>query len=625
VPAPGLSLLAVAALGAAGGGYFEPSWGWSALAFAWVAGLALVVRSVPRLGRAELLFVGGLAAFTLWVVASTLWVEAAMLPLREAERTVVYVLAVLAALLVTRARFYRGLLGGAWAAISLIALYALGTKLLPDRFGEFNSLDEYRLSEPVGYWNALGILTVIGALLALGLTARARNLLLRGLAAASTVVLLPALYLTLSRGAWVALGAGLLVCVALDSRRLQLVTTLLVLAPAPALGVFLASDSDALIVRGSTFGDATREGHRLAGILVLLAVAAAGAGVALRLLEQRIRIPPRARLAYAAVLVLTAAALAVGTFARYGGPVTLVERGYESFVNPLPSQSAANPRERLRTLSSPGRVDHWRIALDLAREEPILGSGAGTFERYWLQHRPNRGVVRDAHSLYLEVLAELGPMGLALLIGTLAVPLAVAVRARRRALVPAAAAAYVAYLVHAGVDWDWEMPVVTVAALLCAVGILAAGRTERVRPVSTHVRAALLAATVALGAFAFIGLMANYALAESRNADENDDLRRAESQARRAIRWAPWSSEPWQALAEVHFDRNELAKARAALLEAVERDKGDWAIWFNLGVASTGQAKQRAYEEAARLNPRGGNINVLRTIGVLPKLPPEES
>jgi hypothetical protein len=625
VPAAGFAFTAVAALGAGAGGYFAPSWGWSALAFAWVAGLALVFRPAARLGRPELLFAGGVGAFTLWVVASTLWAEAAMLPLREAERAVVYVLAVLAALLVTRGRFNRGLLGGVWAAISLISLYALGTKLVPDRLGEFNSLDDYRLSEPVGYWNALGILAAIGALLALGLTARAQSLLVRALAAASTVVLLPALYLTLSRGSWIALGAGLLVFVALDSRRLQLLTTLVVLAPAPALGVFLASDSDALIVRGSTFDDATREGHRLAVILVLLAVVAAAAAVALRALEQRIRIPPRAQLAFGAVLVLAAAALVVGTFARYGGPVTLAEKGYDSFVSPLPAGSAANPRERLRTLSSRGRVDQWRMAWELSREEPLLGSGAGSYERYWLQHRPNGGVVRDAHSLYLETLAELGPVGLALLIGTLAVPLALAVRARRRALVPAAAAAYVAYLVHAGVDWDWEMPVVTVAALLCAVGILAAGRTERVRPVSTRVRAGLLAATVALGGFAFVGLMGNYALRESRNADDNGELVRAESQARRAIRWAPWSSEPWQALAEVHFERNELGKARAALLEAIEKDRGDWGLWFDLGVASTGPAKQRAYEEAARLNPRGANINVLRILGVLPKLPAEGS
>jgi hypothetical protein len=261
--------------------------------------------------------------------------------------------------------------------------------------------------------------------------------------------------------------------------------------------------------------------------------------------------------------------------------------------------------------------------LDLYRENPLLGGGAGSYERHWLQHRPNPVIVRDAHSLYLETLGELGPIGLALLLGTLALPLVVAARARRRALVPAAAAAYVAFLVHAGVDWDWEMPVVTVAALLCAAGIFAASRTERIRSVPTRLRAGLLAATVVLGAFAFVGLMGNHALAASHNAEEREELARAESQARRAMRWAPWSAAPWQALAAVHFERNDLPNARAALIEAIEKDKGDWGLWFDLGVASTRPAKQRAYAEAARLNPRGKNIEVLRVVGVLPKLPPE--
>jgi hypothetical protein len=37
----------------------------------------------------------------------------------------------------------------------------------------------------------------------------------------------------------------------------------------------------------------------------------------------------------------------------------------------------------------------------------------------------------------------------------------------------AAAGAYVAFLFHAGVDWDWEMPAVTVAGLACGVALMA--------------------------------------------------------------------------------------------------------------------------------------------------------
>jgi O-antigen ligase len=124
------------------------------------------------------------------------------------------------------------------------------------------------------------------------------------------------------------------------------------------------------------------------------------------------------------------------------------------------------------------RVDYWSVAWSQWEENRWLGSGAGTFARYW-QREEMPVVVRDAHSLYLETFAELGPVGLVLLIGALAIPLAVALNARDRPLIGIGASAYTAYLVHAGLDWDWEMPAVTLAGLLCGVALLAAGRQRR--------------------------------------------------------------------------------------------------------------------------------------------------
>ena len=66
--------------------------------------------------------------------------------------------------------------------------------------------------------------------------------------------------------------------------------------------------------------------------------------------------------------------------------------------------------------------------------------------------------------------------GLALLLATLALPLAALPQARRLAFGPAAAGAFVAYLLHAAVDWDWEVPAVTLAALFCAAALLASHR-----------------------------------------------------------------------------------------------------------------------------------------------------
>jgi O-antigen ligase len=121
------------------------------------------------------------------------------------------------------------------------------------------------------------------------------------------------------------------------------------------------------------------------------------------------------------------------------------------------------------------RVDYWSVAWDQWEENTWRGAGAGTFAQYW-EREAAPIAVRDAHSLYLETLAELGPVGIVLLLGALAAPILAGLNARAQPLAGVAASAYTAYLVHAGLDWDWEMPAVTLAGLLCAVGLLAAGR-----------------------------------------------------------------------------------------------------------------------------------------------------
>ena len=117
---------------------------------------------------------------------------------------------------------------------------------------------------------------------------------------------------------------------------------------------------------------------------------------------------------------------------------------------------------------------YWHVAWKEAAAAPLVGRGAGTFELAWVQRGPVEIDVRDAHSVYLETLAELGVVGLALLLCALAPPLAIALRGPVAA--PAAAAgagAYVAFVVHAGIDWDWEMPAVTVAGLFCGASLIA--------------------------------------------------------------------------------------------------------------------------------------------------------
>jgi O-antigen ligase len=169
----------------------------------------------------------------------------------------------------------------------------------------------------------------------------------------------------------------------------------------------------------------------------------------------------------------------VAVFAFQGSPWTIASNAWRSFSAPPPAVSDLN--DRYFSFSGSGRAEQWSVALDAWREQPWLGIGAGGYERYWLEHRAVGSKIRDAHSLYIEQLAEVGPVGLAFLLTALGVPVYAAFRSRRRPLVPAAFGAYVAYLVHAGIDWDWEMPVVTLAGLACGIAVVAEARARAPR------------------------------------------------------------------------------------------------------------------------------------------------
>ncbi len=136
---------------------------------------------------------------------------------------------------------------------------------------------------------------------------------------------------------------------------------------------------------------------------------------------------------------------------------------------------------RLFSLSNNGRTVLWHSALADFRAHPVVGSGAGSFGRWWLAHRTTGYFVEDAHNLYVQTLAEGGVIGFALLVALLAIPLVAAVRSRRHPLVAPAFGAYVAFLAHAAVDWDWQMPAVTLFALFTAAVLVAAARGRQPR------------------------------------------------------------------------------------------------------------------------------------------------
>ena len=435
---PGVVVLP--ALAFADGGYFRSSWAPAILAFACLAGFAALVAR-PKLDQLALAWLVSWALLTGWIALTSIWSEDGSASLREGERALVYLAAVAALALLARLDATL-LLGGLLAGSSLVCLVSLGRRLFPDEPLRFDPFEGTLLAKPLGYANALGILAAMTLLVAVGVAATGRDGRARAAGAALAPPLAAVLVLTDSRGAWLAAGLGGLAGLALAPARARTAAgAALVLVPAAAAAA-LALQADALRRELGPLAEAQRQGRLLALALVLLA------GVGALLVSAAPRLEPlfrrRAVAVIAVVVIAAAAALALGAAAAGR------------------AHGAAGDRP-----------EYWRVAWHEAKANPIVGSGAGTFELWWQDERPIDVDVRDAHSLYLEAFAEQGAVGLLLLLGALVLPLVGAARRRGSPLVAVAASAYTAFLIHAAVDWDWEMPAVTVAGLIAAAVLVA--------------------------------------------------------------------------------------------------------------------------------------------------------
>ena len=162
---------------------------------------------------------------------------------------------------------------------------------------------------------------------------------------------------------------------------------------------------------------------------------------------------------------------------------------WDEFKNPVSPTSGA---ARFDSASGSGRYQFWETAIDATETEPLVGIGPGTYEYFWAREGSLPTFIRDAHSLYLETAAELGIVGLILILAFVATPFVAGVRRAARRVAPksarwiaAALAGCAAFAVAAAIDWAWELTVLPVAFLLLVAGIVgrpgepAAGKTPR--------------------------------------------------------------------------------------------------------------------------------------------------
>jgi hypothetical protein len=570
----------------------------------WIATAALLLRDRFAIGRLEVAMLAFLTSFVAWVVLSSIWSTSIDRSVLEVQRDLVYLAVLLTVFLVARGRSMRELLAAVFAASLLVSAVALTKLFFPDRFSAPTGVF-YRLSEPLGYMNALALVAAIGALLATAFAAHARSGITRVFAAGSLVVFAFTLFFTFSRGGWICLAVGLLAMFAVDPRRVAFIRALSAVVPVASVAVWLGSRADALTTPDASSSSAAQQGHLLALATVALFAAASLATLAVAFAATRIALGRRASIAATGsilVLLVLISAAAIGHFAARPALHAIYGPGA------LPGYPLGTQPDSSSALSLSGRIPVWRQAWRDWEAHPALGSGAGTYEQYWLAHRRTSVNVRDAHSLYLETLAELGPLGLVLLAAALAIPLLAVARARSQPFASAAFAAYVAYLVHAAGDWDWEMPAVTLLALCCGAALVIALRPEERRTPSMRIRAPAVVGTTILSVVAFAGLIGNGALSASARAGGSHQWRQSASEARKAIRWMPWSSEAWWRLALAQAGQGRLVEARSDIRKASAKSPREWRPWLSLVELTAGRLQNRALKQAAQLNPRDPEI-----------------
>jgi hypothetical protein len=359
---------------------------------------------------------------------------------------------------------------------------------------------------------------------------------------------------------------------------------------------------------------------REAALAIVVASAVAGAlwaagWTAFRRVTRRM---PRARrFAWAPLALMGAVVLAVA-LAGIGDPVEKARDEYRAFTE---LQSDRNTESRF-TSGGGNRYDYWRVALDQFTDNPLRGIGAGNYDRTYFLERHTTEDIRQAHSIELQVLGELGIVGGALLaVFLVAIAVGFARRARLaktdlrvRGLAVAAGGTFVVWFIHTSVDWLHLIPGLTGIALCSGAVLVGPWRRERAEG-SSRARLAIIAVcgvTVLAGAV----LVGRAALADRYRNDGRELLdsnpAAAIGKARDSLRLNEESLDAYYLEAAGWARLGDYRRARAALAEATRREPHDFVTWALLGDLATrrGEHRQalRDYRRALALNPRNESL-----------------
>jgi hypothetical protein len=456
-------------------------------ALACAAALLIPHARAGRLhGGLTLAAIALLAAYT---ALSVIWSLAPSDSWIEANRTFAYLSAFAGTMALARIAPGRwsAVLGGIAISSVVICGWALLTKVFPGALAEEEIYA--RLRAPYDYWNSVGLTAAAGILPLLWLGARRTG---RGAVSAlawpGIALLEVALMLAYSRGALLALAAGLVFWFAVVPLRLRSAIVLLgaTAGAAPIVGWAFAmtglnTDRLPLEVRADT-------GHELGALLVLMLVALFALGlVAGFLAAERPASPQAKKLAGRVLLGVLVLVPVIGLIALASAPGGIdgqVSKAWNQLTNPNASTPDNTPGRLTETSSV--RARYWDEAFNVHGISPWVGSGAGAYATVRMRFRTGTLFVRHAHGYVPQTLADLGWVGLgisllALLLWSWAVMRVLGMRRRDRGLpwdaerVGMAALVAVALIfgVHSAIDWTWFVPANALCGLIAAAWVIA--------------------------------------------------------------------------------------------------------------------------------------------------------
>ncbi|MDX6658741.1 MAG: hypothetical protein QOH62_3534 [Solirubrobacteraceae bacterium] len=604
----------------------------------WLVLLGAAVGMLPlRLSRAGWVAVGLLAGFALWTAMSASWSESAERSWADAAKVATYVGFLVLALAAQRRGSARQTLNGVACAIGLVGVLALLSRLHPAWFPVNDQAaflgNSKRLAYPLNYWNALAALMGIGVPLMLGVAAEARRVAWSALAAGLVPVFALVAYFTESRGGVIGFCIAVAVWLALSQERLVRLATVVVCGGGTA--ILLAAAGNRPILRdGLTTAAAKQAGDDFLPLVLLVCAGVALLQAAIFLVDRHVerpawtRVSPRRFAVATAVLLVVAIAAAAGA----GGFGKLDDKWQEFKAPPGSAHDVgdASPFQRLQTATSHGRYQYWQVAADAQQAHPLKGTGAGTFEFWWARNGTTVGFVRDAHSLYMQTLGELGLVGFALIVGFVALLMfGGAARALRappevRNLLAAATAGVWVWAFTGMYEWIWQMA--AMAAVLALLGAVAlAGRSDldaaaedagglgpvgRREPTAvSSVPTRVVAVVLAVLALPVIGsTMAGAANLRASQAAAASRAPAALHDAADAQRIQPYAASPKLQQALLLERGGSLGAALESARAATRDEPTNWRTWFvrsrveaELGLVPAALAD---FDRVRRLNPR---------------------